>query len=146
MNRIGDVGFALGILAICATVGTLDIGPALDGLVEKTGSGELAPWMVTGIALLVFAGAMGKSAQFPLHVWLPDAMEGPTPVGGVIARGAKAIDERVVDGIVNAVGRLTLCHGGGLRRVQTGRVQNYAPGIVLGLLAMVAAYFFLVSR
>ena len=84
VNRIGDVGFALGIFAIWTTVGTLDIGPALDGLVERIRSGELAPWMVTGIALLVFAGAMGKSAQFPLHVWLPDAMEGPTPVSALI--------------------------------------------------------------
>jgi NADH-quinone oxidoreductase subunit L len=84
VNRIGDVGFALGIFAIWTTVGTLDIGPAVDGIVEKTRSGELAPWMVTGIALLLFAGAMGKSAQFPLHVWLPDAMEGPTPVSALI--------------------------------------------------------------
>ncbi|NJD29929.1 MAG: NADH-quinone oxidoreductase subunit L [Chloroflexi bacterium] len=84
VNRVGDVGFALGIFAIWTTVGTLDIGPAVDGIADKAASGELAPWMVTGIALLVFAGAVGKSAQFPLHVWLPDAMEGPTPVSALI--------------------------------------------------------------
>ncbi len=84
VNRVGDVGFALGIFAIWTTVGTLDIGPAIDGIVGMAATGELAPWMVTGIALLVFAGAVGKSAQFPLHVWLPDAMEGPTPVSALI--------------------------------------------------------------
>ena len=84
VNRVGDVGFALAIFAIFATVGTLDIGRAVDGIVQKAASGELEPWMVTGIALLVFAGAVGKSAQFPLHVWLPDAMEGPTPVSALI--------------------------------------------------------------
>ncbi len=84
VNRVGDVGFALGIFAIWSTVGTLDIRPAVDAIAEKAASGELAPWMVTAIALLVFAGAVGKSAQFPLHVWLPDAMEGPTPVSALI--------------------------------------------------------------
>ena len=84
VNRVGDVGFALGIFAIWTTVGTLDIGPAVQRLADKAATGELAPWMVTGIALLLFAGAVGKSAQFPLHVWLPDAMEGPTPVSALI--------------------------------------------------------------
>ena len=84
VNRVGDVGLALGIFAIFTTVGTLDIGPAVDGIVQKAATGELAPWAVTPIALLVFAGAVGKSAQFPLHVWLPDAMEGPTPVSALI--------------------------------------------------------------
>ena len=84
VNRVGDVGFALGIFAIWTTVGTLDIGPAVERVAAKAATGELAPWMVTGIALLVFAGAVGKSAQVPLHVWLPDAMEGPTPVSALI--------------------------------------------------------------
>jgi len=78
VNRVGDVGFALGIMLIFATLGTLDIHTVL----EKIGTVE--PTVVAVIALLIFAGAMGKSAQFPLHVWLPDAMEGPTPVSALI--------------------------------------------------------------
>jgi NADH-quinone oxidoreductase subunit L len=82
VNRVGDVGFALGIMAIFVDTGTLNVQDAIARLTGET----LAPlpipvWVV---ALLVFAGAMGKSAQFPLHVWLPDAMEGPTPVSALI--------------------------------------------------------------
>lgn len=83
-NRVGDVGFALGIMAIWTTVGTLnfpEVFQRVPGLVE---SGVIQPWMMTGLALLLFMGAAGKSAQFPLHVWLPDAMEGPTPVSALI--------------------------------------------------------------
>ncbi len=78
VNRVGDVGFALGIMLIFATLGTLDIQTVLHEI------GEVEPVVVAAIALLIFAGAMGKSAQFPLHVWLPDAMEGPTPVSALI--------------------------------------------------------------
>ena len=78
VNRVGDVGFALGIMLIFATLGTLDIQHVLERI------GEVEPVVVAAIALLIFAGAMGKSAQFPLHVWLPDAMEGPTPVSALI--------------------------------------------------------------
>jgi NADH-quinone oxidoreductase subunit L len=86
VNRVGDVGFALGIMAIFATtlaIGepTLNIRASIELLVEH--AAELTIPIVV-IALLVFAGAMGKSAQFPLHVWLPDAMEGPTPVSALI--------------------------------------------------------------
>ena len=78
VNRVGDVGFALGIMLIFVSLGTLDIRE----VIERAPS--LAPATITAIALLVFTGAMGKSAQFPLHVWLPDAMEGPTPVSALI--------------------------------------------------------------
>ncbi len=78
VNRVGDVGFALGIMLIFTTLGTLDIQAVLERI------GEVEPVVVATIALLIFAGAMGKSAQFPLHVWLPDAMEGPTPVSALI--------------------------------------------------------------
>jgi NADH-quinone oxidoreductase subunit L len=86
-NRVGDVGFALGIMAIF--VNTLAAGhPTLnirESIEILTGTLIYAwPIPVWIIALLVFAGAVGKSAQFPLHVWLPDAMEGPTPVSALI--------------------------------------------------------------
>jgi NADH-quinone oxidoreductase subunit L len=78
VNRVGDAGFALGIMLIFVSLGTLDIRQVIERI------GELDPNVILVIALLVFAGAMGKSAQFPLHVWLPDAMEGPTPVSALI--------------------------------------------------------------
>src|SRR3954447_1409748 len=81
VNRVGDVGFALGIMAIFVNTGTMNIHESLAKLTE-TGASFPVPLVL--VALLVFAGAMGKSAQFPLHVWLPDAMEGPTPVSALI--------------------------------------------------------------
>src|SRR6478736_3203202 len=78
VNRVGDVGFILGIMLIFVSLGTLDIREVIARI------GELDATTITLIALLIFAGAMGKSAQFPLHVWLPDAMEGPTPVSALI--------------------------------------------------------------
>jgi NADH-quinone oxidoreductase subunit L len=81
VNRVGDVGFALGIMAIFVNTGTLNIADSLEKLIAP-GATNVIPVVV--VALLVFCGAMGKSAQFPLHVWLPDAMEGPTPVSALI--------------------------------------------------------------
>jgi NADH-quinone oxidoreductase subunit L len=82
VNRVGDVGFALGIMAIFLDTHTLSIRDSLGVLSSQTVAAFPIPvWLV---ALLVFAGAVGKSAQFPLHVWLPDAMEGPTPVSALI--------------------------------------------------------------
>src|SRR4029079_18653636 len=81
VNRVGDVGFALGIMAIFVNTGTLNIRDAIAGLTAEGAVLAIPIWIV---ALLVFAGAVGKSAQFPLHVWLPDAMEGPTPVSALI--------------------------------------------------------------
>ena len=86
VNRVGDVGFALGIMAIFANTlaaghPTLDMRESIELLLEQ---GDANPIPLIVVALLVFAGAMGKSAQFPLHVWLPDAMEGPTPVSALI--------------------------------------------------------------
>ena len=78
VNRIGDFGFGLGVIMIWTLLGTLNFEEVFGGI------GGLEEWQVTLIALLLFAGAVGKSAQFPLHVWLPDAMEGPTPVSALI--------------------------------------------------------------
>jgi NADH-quinone oxidoreductase subunit L len=78
VNRVGDFGFGLGIIMIWTLLGTLDFGKVFASI------GTLNPTAITVISLLLFAGAVGKSAQFPLHVWLPDAMEGPTPVSALI--------------------------------------------------------------
>jgi NADH-quinone oxidoreductase subunit L len=77
-NRVGDFGFMLAMFLIVAHLGTLDITTALGG------ARTLTTGTATAIALLLFVGAAGKSAQLPLFVWLPDAMEGPTPVSALI--------------------------------------------------------------
>jgi NADH-quinone oxidoreductase subunit L len=77
-TRVGDVGFMIAMFLIFAELGSLNYG-AMDA-----GAGKLAAGTATAISLLLFMGAVGKSAQFPLHVWLPDAMEGPTPVSALI--------------------------------------------------------------
>jgi NADH-quinone oxidoreductase subunit L len=86
VNRVGDFGFILGIGLIAAYAGTLNYGEAFakaDTLAGITFPGT--EWMlVTVICICLFIGAMGKSAQFPLHVWLPDSMEGPTPISALI--------------------------------------------------------------
>src|SRR2546423_4795226 len=80
-TRIGDMGFFLGILWLYHQTGTLLFYNNGGGCLETAG---LLGANATFIALLIFAGAVGKSGQFPLHVWLPDAMEGPTPVSALI--------------------------------------------------------------
>ena len=83
VNRIGDLGFGLAIMWIYTAFGTLNFFGDT-GVFAQAENGTVAGRTLTGIALLLFMGAMGKSAQFPLHVWLPDAMEGPTPVSALI--------------------------------------------------------------
>jgi len=78
MNRIGDLGFLLGIILIFVTYGSI----SYDQVFVKAGTVDTS--VVTAIALLLFIGAMGKSAQIPLYTWLPDAMAGPTPVSALI--------------------------------------------------------------
>jgi NADH-quinone oxidoreductase subunit L len=79
-TRIGDVPFVFGIFVLTIAAGTSNI-PAITNMAE---GGRLATGTLTVAALLLFGGAIGKSAQFPLHVWLPDAMAGPTPVSALI--------------------------------------------------------------
>ena len=90
VNRVGDFGFTLALFLIWTTYGSLNFHDteAVAGIFgQQRLSGELAyvgGGVATAICLLLLVGACGKSAQFPLHVWLPDAMEGPTPVSALI--------------------------------------------------------------
>ncbi|MCY2995110.1 MAG: NADH-quinone oxidoreductase subunit L [Planctomycetota bacterium] len=87
VNRIGDFGFALGILLLWISVKGFSPAPGttvLDYDHAFAHVSEISSAAMVGICLLLFCGAVGKSAQFPLHVWLPDAMEGPTPVSALI--------------------------------------------------------------
>ena len=81
VNRLGDFGFLLGILMVWGLLGSLNFS-ALQGIISQNSAALGTSATIAG--LLVFCGAVGKSAQFPLHVWLPDAMEGPTPVSALI--------------------------------------------------------------
>ena len=116
VNRIGDFGFLIALMLIFSTFGTLSYAGVLDRAAE-----ELSGWVPTMIGLMLATGAIGKSAQIPLYVWLPDAMEGPTPVSAlihaatmvtagvyVIARSAPVFEMApVASGVVAAVGALT---------------------------------------
>jgi NADH-quinone oxidoreductase subunit L len=94
-NRVGDFGFVLGIGLVLAYFGSLDYATVFGRAGALAQSGELArlsvpglfgaPWsLITVVCICLFVGAMGKSAQVPLHVWLPDSMEGPTPISALI--------------------------------------------------------------
>jgi NADH-quinone oxidoreductase subunit L len=80
VTRFGDMGFLIGILVVGYFLNTFNI----ISLGEAVKAGKLAGPLATAVALLLFCGAVGKSGQFPLHIWLPDAMEGPTPVSALI--------------------------------------------------------------
>ena len=82
VNRIGDFGFILGMAGLFATFGTLDFQGVARAVAELPVEAHFG--LLTGLTLLLFLGATGKSAQLPLYVWLPDAMEGPTPVSALI--------------------------------------------------------------
>jgi NADH-quinone oxidoreductase subunit L len=142
VNRVGDFGFGLGVMWIWLAVGTLDYGPVF------AAAGQLAPATATGIALLLFMGACGKSAQLPLHVWLPDAMEGPTPVSALIHAAtmvtagvymvarSRAIFERsaVALDVVMVIGIATALFAASIALVQTDikRVLAYSTVSQLG--------------
>jgi NADH-quinone oxidoreductase subunit L len=119
MNRVGDAGFVIGIFALFATLGTVQYDEVFNN-VNKLSAGT-----VTAIGLLLLLGACGKSGQFPLQAWLPDAMEGPTPVSALIhaatmvtagvyliARSHPIFDASdVARTVVVAIGALTLLIG-----------------------------------
>jgi NADH-quinone oxidoreductase subunit L len=80
VTRFGDIGFFMGLVFLTLYFGSLDIATVNSAAL----SAKMPPWLITTSALLIFCGIMGKSAQFPIHVWLPDAMEGPTPVSALL--------------------------------------------------------------
>src|SRR5512133_2501122 len=86
VNRVGDFGFILGIGLIVAYAGTLGYAEAFGaaGALAKLNMAGSNWQLITVVCICLFIGAMGKSAQFPLHVWLPDSMEGPTPISALI--------------------------------------------------------------
>src|SRR5215510_13526094 len=163
VNRVGDFGFGLGIMWIWTALGTLDYAGVFKG------AATLAPATATGIALLLFMGACGKSAQVPLHVWLPDAMEGRTPVSALIhaatmvtagvymvarshvlfERSSVALDVVLWIGVITAVFAATV----GLVQTDIKRVLAYSTVsqlgymfAALGLGAYAAGIFHLVTH
>ena len=112
-NRIGDFGFMLAMFLIFASFGSLNYVPVLEE------AGTLAKGTASAIALLLFLGAVGKSAQIPLYVWLPDAMEGPTPVSALIHAA-------------------TMVTAGVFLMVRVNPILDAAPG-VLTLIAVIGA-------
>lgn len=80
MTRIGDVGLFIGMVLLFWQVGSFEY----DEIFASVKNGDISSGMLTLTALCIFVGAIGKSGQLPLHTWLPDAMEGPTPVSALI--------------------------------------------------------------
>ena len=163
VNRVGDVGLALGIMLIWVSTGTLNMRDAFERIAG------LDHGTILAIALLVFCGAVGKSAQFPLHVWLPDAMEGPTPVSALIHAAtmvnagvylvarANPIFSRVPEAmvVVAAIGIFTAILAASIAFTQTDikRVLAYSTLSQLGYMfaalgvgAYVAAIFHLMAH
>ena len=123
-NRLGDFGFLLGILMVWGLLGSLNFGVLQTGIA----AGTLALGASATIAgLLIFCGAMGKSAQFPLHVWLPDAMEGPTPVSALIHAATMV-----------AAGVYMLCRTLFLFNAESLHVISYIGGFTALLAALMA--------
>ncbi len=84
VNRVGDFGLLLGILGLYWATGSFDFQTIGDRLQDLVANDQLTVFVASVLAILVFLGPVAKSAQFPLHVWLPDAMEGPTPISALI--------------------------------------------------------------
>jgi NADH-quinone oxidoreductase subunit L len=129
VNRIGDFAFVLGMLLIFARFGTLDFRE-LAGLVASTPP-ELMFGTVSTIALLLFIGATGKSAQIPLYVWLPDAMEGPTPVSALIHAAT------MVTAGVYMIGRNAVLFGHAPQTLQIVAVVGVATALMAGTIGLV---------
>ena len=161
VNRVGDFGFLLGLLLVFATFNSLDYATVFANVGREAGQvmnvlepvgGTLEVSALTVICLLLFVGAVGKSAQVPLHVWLPDAMEGPTPISALIhaatmvtagvfmvARLAPLYDASpAAMSVVAVVGALTMVVGATIALTQTDikRVVAYSTMSQLGYMMM----------
>ena len=147
-TRIGDVGLLIGIILLFRATGTFD----LSTIFHVAESGGISQGTLNAATILIFLGAMGKSAQFPFHVWLPDAMEGPTPVSALIhaatmvAAGVFLVARMLplfelaptVLLIVSVVGLITFAFAGTLALVMTDlkRVLAYSTISHLGLMML----------
>jgi NADH-quinone oxidoreductase subunit L len=123
VNRVGDFGFILAIMLIYWTFGRIDFSGVFAALGDGSTFGVEAlgnVGVLTAIGLLLFVGAAGKSAQFPLHIWLPDAMEGPTPVSALIHAA-------------------TMVTAGVYMVVRSSAIYDHAPGALL-VVAAVGAF------
>jgi NADH-quinone oxidoreductase subunit L len=161
VNRVGDFGFILGLLLVLTTFQSLDYATVFATIGQETGKainileplgGSLDVSTLTVICLLLFMGAVGKSAQVPLHVWLPDAMEGPTPISALIhaatmvtagvfmvARLAPLYNASpAAMSVVAVVGALTMVLGATIAVTQTDikRVVAYSTISQLGYMMM----------
>jgi NADH-quinone oxidoreductase subunit L len=131
-NRLGDFGFLFGILMVWGLLGSLNFSqlesylPHFVANLDRTAH-DTQPMTFTIMGLLIFCGAMGKSAQFPLHVWLPDAMEGPTPVSALIHAATMV-----------AAGVFMLCRVDFLLNVPAHQVISYIGGFTALLAALMA--------
>jgi NADH-quinone oxidoreductase subunit L len=148
MTRIGDVGFFVGLVLLFLHVGSFEY----DAIFRAVEGGQIADGMVTVIGLLLFFGAIGKSGQFPLHPWLPDAMAGPTPVSALIhaatmvAAGVYMVGalypvftgSTVVLATIGTIGTVTLLYGAWLAWKQTDvkRVLAYSTISQLGYMML----------
>ena len=161
VNRVGDFGFLLGLLLVFITFGSLDYSAVFANVGREAGTllnllepfgGSLEVSAVTTMCLLLFIGAVGKSAQFPLHVWLPDAMEGPTPISALIhaatmvtagvfmvARLAPLYNASpAAMSVVAVVGAMTMVLGASIALTQTDikRIVAYSTMSQLGYMMM----------
>jgi NADH-quinone oxidoreductase subunit L len=148
VNRVGDMGFFLGMAWVYAAFGTLEFAEVMGR------AGSLTPAVATGIGLLLFVGACGKSAQIPLYVWLPDAMAGPTPVSALIHAAtmvtagvymvsrcaALYVAAPAALGVVATVGALTALWAAtlALRQTDIKRVLAYSTVSQLGTMFLAA--------
>jgi NADH-quinone oxidoreductase subunit L len=140
-TRIGDMGLFLGLLWLYERSGTLLFYDAGHGCLETTALNLLGA-SATSIALLIFCGAIGKSGQFPLHVWLPDAMEGPTPVSALIHAATM-----VAAGVFLVARVYPIFAAGAINGVTSSLTVVVWIGVITGLMAaLIAAAQFDIKR